>query len=312
MADNGAVFQDEFDGEHDDEYEEVEEAADDMPMHISGRVYLGSIDAATNVSALKAKNITMLLSLLSKDNKTNLPIDHVHHHVRVDLEDDLESPLFIHLPFLVNCINEFLAREEDGNVLVHCLAGVSRSASAVAAYLMARDSVDANDALNVIRLSRPWVDPNPHFREVLDMFHRVLSHAHVPMTELAPLTLPHLHFHSSFVDPICIHQTKTLTIRLECDVLGDSKSHLASIYPFSTVVAVTDNASTPFAFLVITAIDHVSVEDLTAAHAQGEGLPAVADLQATLRQFYAPDQLGPGTNCHVYSFRLVTPVSPVH
>lgn len=50
----------------DEEYEEyeVEEMADDVPMHITGRLFLGSIDAAHNGSALSKARIAFTLALL--------------------------------------------------------------------------------------------------------------------------------------------------------------------------------------------------------------------------------------------------------
>ncbi|RHX97491.1 hypothetical protein DYB30_010079 [Aphanomyces astaci] len=157
------------------------------------------------------------------------------------------------------------------------------------------------------RLSRPWVDPNPHFRQDLALFHSVLSHSSVASADLASRSLPQLHFHSSFVHPISVDQTKTLTIRLESDPKHDDTTSLlaASMFPFSTVVAVTNATNTPFAYLFVTAIEHINIQDLTLDHANGEGLPTLADLHATLHRFYTPDKLEPGTRCLVLHFRLV-------
>ncbi|RHY69383.1 hypothetical protein DYB34_003045 [Aphanomyces astaci] len=227
-----------------------------------------------NASGLKAKNITMVLTLLSVYDTISSPLHQVQHHVRVDLEDDLDAPLFSQLPFLVDCINQFLANNDQGNILVHC---------------------------------RPWVDPNPHFRQDLALFHSVLSHSSVASADLASRSLPQLHFHSSFVHPISVDQTKTLTIRLESDPKHDDTTSLlaASMFPFSTVVAVTNATNTPFAYLFVTAIEHINIQDLTLDHANGEGLPTLADLHATLHRFYTPDKLEPGTRCLVLHFRLV-------
>ncbi|RHY56471.1 hypothetical protein DYB38_009259 [Aphanomyces astaci] len=208
-----------------------------------------------NASGLKAKNITMVLTLLSVYDTISSPLHQVQHHVRVDLEDDLDAPLFSQLPFLVDCINQFLANNDQGNILVHC----------------------------------------------------VLSHSSVASADLASRSLPQLHFHSSFVHPISVDQTKTLTIRLESDPKHDDATSLlaASMFPFSTVVAVTNATNTPFAYLFVTAIEHINIQDLTLDHANGEGLPTLADLHATLHRFYTPDKLEPGTRCLVLHFRLV-------
>lgn len=55
------------------------------------------------------------------------------------------------------------ARESNGKVLVHCQAGVSRSPTIVAAYLIAKSSKSLNEAFTVIKDRRPIVAPNINF-----------------------------------------------------------------------------------------------------------------------------------------------------
>jgi hypothetical protein len=57
-----------------------------------------------------------------------------------------------------------------GGVLVHCAAGVSRSATVVLGYLMARRGMSATDACTYLRTKRPWVNPNHGFRAQLEAF----------------------------------------------------------------------------------------------------------------------------------------------
>ncbi|GMF19928.1 unnamed protein product [Phytophthora lilii] len=51
-----------------DEYaeEEVEDVADDEPMRVAGRIFIGSIDAARNVDAMKRLRIGAALALLGR------------------------------------------------------------------------------------------------------------------------------------------------------------------------------------------------------------------------------------------------------
>jgi len=53
------------------------------------------------------------------------------------------------------------ARAEGKNVLVHCAAGVSRSGTAVMAYLMLHQDMGWADALEYLREGRPCVNPHP-------------------------------------------------------------------------------------------------------------------------------------------------------
>lgn len=52
------------------------------------------------------------------------------------------------------------ALHSGGGVLVHCYAGVSRSATIIIAYLMQEQKMTFLDAMNYVRIRRPIVCPN--------------------------------------------------------------------------------------------------------------------------------------------------------
>jgi dual specificity phosphatase 12 len=58
-------------------------------------------------------------------------------------------------------------------VFVHCAMGKSRSATLVVAYLMWKHGVDANVALEQLCEGRPVCDPNPGFKEQLEVWERM-------------------------------------------------------------------------------------------------------------------------------------------
>lgn len=62
------------------------------------------------------------------------------------------------------------ARSSDKGVLVHCLAGVSRSVTITIAYLMHKCNLTLNDAFNLVRSRKTNVAPNFHFMEQLHSF----------------------------------------------------------------------------------------------------------------------------------------------
>jgi hypothetical protein len=58
-------------------------------------------------------------------------------------------------------------RRAGRTVYVHCSAGISRGPTVMAAYLMWRDGVSRDRALEVLRKQRPVVEPNATFMRLL-------------------------------------------------------------------------------------------------------------------------------------------------
>jgi protein-tyrosine phosphatase len=69
-------------------------------------------------------------------------------------------------PYFAECsafIQQALASRTGAAVLVHCIAGRSRSATIVAAHLMRTEGLDAAAAIAAVAKARPDVSPNPGF-----------------------------------------------------------------------------------------------------------------------------------------------------
>jgi protein phosphatase len=80
-------------------------------------------------------------------------------------------------------MSEFIANySRNGAVYVHCKIGYSRSAAAVAAYLLMSGKVKtAEEAFAMIRCVRPSVVIRPEVRSALSEFeHRVRSSSSAP------------------------------------------------------------------------------------------------------------------------------------
>jgi dual specificity MAP kinase phosphatase len=75
-------------------------------------------------------------------------------------------------------------RSQNIGVLVHCLAGVSRSVTITVAYLMSHMRLSLNDAFSLVRSRKSNVGPNFYFMEQLHAFERELTLMGTTMTEL--------------------------------------------------------------------------------------------------------------------------------
>ena len=79
-----------------------------------------------------------------------------------------------HLPVVVRAIDDVL-RRGDG-VLVHCRAGMQRSATVVAGYLMWKRALTADQAIAFIKAKKAETfEPVPTFRKALDRWEAKLA-----------------------------------------------------------------------------------------------------------------------------------------
>ncbi|KAK1291844.1 Dual specificity protein phosphatase [Acorus calamus] len=74
------------------------------------------------------------------------------------------------LDYLDVCLDFIDKGRREGSILVHCFAGVSRSAAIITAYLMKTERRSQEDALESLQESCEFVCPNDGFIEQLKMF----------------------------------------------------------------------------------------------------------------------------------------------
>lgn len=107
---------------------------------IIDRLYIGNLKGASDLSALKAAGITHILQVAS-GIKPFFPKDFKYKIISVT--DTSQSSLIRHFPAVISFIKEGMAK---GSVLVHCHAGVSRSATCTIAYLMQEKDMQFQEA----------------------------------------------------------------------------------------------------------------------------------------------------------------------
>ncbi|KAK5981258.1 hypothetical protein GCK32_004716 [Trichostrongylus colubriformis] len=123
-------------------------------------LYLGSLRDATDADQLKKNHIKYVVSV--HDLTASHPMHDQLEVLRIQLSDCSSSDISSHF----SVTNKFIhaARLQHAAVLVHCLAGVSRSATVVAAYLITVCDMSFINALTLISQKRPVINPNFGFR----------------------------------------------------------------------------------------------------------------------------------------------------
>ena len=131
-------------------------------------LYLGNFSASENIQQLKDLGIKKVLSVIDFNDFPNYKDENIIHK-SVEVSDfDYQNII----QYFGECLN-FIKGEEK--ILVHCMAGASRSATIVIAYLMWIEKMKFDDALNFVNSKRPIVDPNDGFREQLKIFEKLLE-----------------------------------------------------------------------------------------------------------------------------------------
>jgi predicted alpha/beta-fold hydrolase/protein-tyrosine phosphatase len=155
-------------------------APDEKPCWvIPQKLAIGSQDCASDETF--TKNVFTHIVNVGYDIPNYFENDHhrkiIYKRVQVaDLEDFSFVPLFdeIHA-FMDDCL-----ANKNGVLLVHCQAGVSRSVTVVASYLMLLEarlgsSATVEDALEQIRKVRPCAKPNEGFMNQLKQWEIILK-----------------------------------------------------------------------------------------------------------------------------------------
>ena len=127
---------------------------------ITNRIFLGNHLDAKNGDFLKRNNIQMVINVAVEVPKPNYPFPMLYY--KFNLNDIPEQSLYPYIHIIYKLINDFITNN-DGNILIHCYAGISRSTSLLIAYLMLKYNVPYEEAYDFVKLKRPIINPNTGF-----------------------------------------------------------------------------------------------------------------------------------------------------
>lgn len=127
------------------------------PDHVVDNIYIGSVLSSTTLNKMKEFGITHVVNA-ALELECNFPDDITYHKLEL-----VDSPLQS-IDAVFDKATEFIDNGNfNGKVLVHCVAGISRSASIVLAYLIRYKYMRLKHAQHFLAQRRPVVAPNHGF-----------------------------------------------------------------------------------------------------------------------------------------------------
>jgi len=141
----------------------------EAPSKIISNLYLGSWEAAQNKHGLKKLGVTHVLTVAQG---LQPPYPESFHYKVVEVDDHDSEDLLSHLE---SCIEFIQEGRQHGGILVHCAAGISRSATVTVGYLMKIQNYTFKQALEFVAKQRPIICPNPGFKKQLMQYEEELE-----------------------------------------------------------------------------------------------------------------------------------------
>lgn len=141
------------------------------PTKILPFLYLGSQQDALSQDVTQVNDISYILNV----STTCIKPPHIPdgHFLRIPVNDNYSAKL---QPYFSEAF-QFLdkVREANGCVLVHCLAGISRSPTLAIAYIMRHLDMTSDEAYRYVKDKRPTISPNFNFLGQLLEFEKDLK-----------------------------------------------------------------------------------------------------------------------------------------
>ncbi|XP_047986121.1 dual specificity protein phosphatase Mpk3-like isoform X2 [Leguminivora glycinivorella] len=147
--------------------------AHDFPVEILPNLYLGNSANSEDIDALARHNIKYVLNVTPDLPNAFEAAGGDISYLKIPIADHWSQNLAVHFPQAIRFIEE--AMSVRCGVLVHCVAGVSRSVTVTLAYLMQRHRLCLRDAFELVRARKTDIAPNFHFMRQLHAFERDLG-----------------------------------------------------------------------------------------------------------------------------------------
>jgi dual specificity MAP kinase phosphatase len=143
----------------------------DYPMtRIIDGLFIGSESNAKNLEELSSEQIRYIVNVTS-----HLPLYHSDklHYYQIPADDTQKQNLIDYFDEAYRFIRNAIDNNEK--VLVHCVAGISRSPAIVISFLMRYAHMNMNDAYEFVKSKRSIVSPNLNFMGQLLQYEQKLK-----------------------------------------------------------------------------------------------------------------------------------------
>lgn len=195
------------------------------PTCILPHLYLGCQRDVLNKDLMRQNEIAYVLNASNTCPKPDFIPD--SHFLRVPVNDSFCEKILPWLDRSVEFIDE--AKACNARVLVHCLAGISRSATIAIAYIMKRMNLSLDEAYRFVKEKRPTISPNFNFLGQLLDFEKNIKRISDPDADLDVVSRPACD-HPCFTSTGTVSDTPLLPCVLTKRPEDQLLEHLSSVH----------------------------------------------------------------------------------
>lgn len=157
------------------------------------RLYLGDICIAINREEITRLGITDMITIEIKPLQASDLASSIKRYLYINVMDHPKQDILSHFA----TSNEFIEtalKVPSNKVYVHCVAGISRSATLVIAYVMKTRSMNYNEAFDLVYQKRRVIEPNEGFVRQLYLYHKMKYSIEIGNLEYRRMVLDALVF----------------------------------------------------------------------------------------------------------------------
>lgn len=130
--------------------------------HIIDNIYLGNFESSIDDKTIKKYNIGAIVRILDSEMIMDISREDTEANINYHYIELLDHPSENITKYFSKFL-KFIDANKKTNVLIHCLMGISRSATFTVLVLVSRYDFNIVSALKYIKVKRPVVKPLKEF-----------------------------------------------------------------------------------------------------------------------------------------------------